>query len=148
MSEDISGFGFTQILTASVTFPSGILLSSYADDGDPNETPSLQIADGASGLNGDLIHWTKANPIKKTISVIPASIDDINLGILFQANRPGKFKIPVRDLITLVETYPNGLIATYIGGFITDGIPGYPIASAGRLKTKPYSFIFESVIYS
>lgn len=144
--ENISGFGTQLNLIASVTYPVGVLLSQFADDADPFDLPSLQIADSAMGLNGDLITWSKANPIKITLSVVPDGLDDIALQILFQANRVSRGKIPARDLITLTGIYPTNSFITLTNGIITDGMPGQSIASAGRFKSKTYNFSFESYI--
>lgn len=142
---NISGFGLQIQVVASVTFPSGFTLSQFADDGDPFDLPSLQIADKAMGLNGDLITWSKANPVTVTVNVIPGSEDDINLGILYDANRVGRGKVPARDVITMTSIYPDASVITLTPGTITDGMPGNGVSSAGRLKTKAYSFAFEGV---
>ena len=44
------------------------------------------------GLNGDLIGWSKPNPIKITLNVIPQSFSDLNLAVLLEANRVGRGK--------------------------------------------------------
>ena len=144
--ENISGFGLRANLIASNTYPVGFVISEFADDADPFDLPSLQVADSAMGLNGDLIVWSKANPVKITISVVPTSFDDINLSILLQANRPSRGKIPARDVITLTGIYPSGSFVTLTNGIITDGIPSQSVSSAGRFKTKTYNFSFESYI--
>lgn len=141
---DISGFGLKIRVIASRTFPAGFDVTQFADDGDPIDMPSLQIADKAMGLNGDLLTWSKANPIVVNLNVVPAGTDDRNLDILFQANRAGKGKNPARDIITIVAMYPNGQRLTLINGAITDGMPLGSVASAGRMKTKAYSFAFEN----
>jgi hypothetical protein len=143
---DIAGFGFQINLIASNTYPTGVILTQFADDADPFDLPSLQIADSAMGLNGDLLTWSKANPIKMTLSMVPAGLGDIALGILLEANRVGKGKFGARDIITLTGIYPSGATITLINGTITDGIPGQSISSAGRFKSKPYNFVFENKI--
>jgi len=142
---DVSGFGLRIRLTASATFPAGITLSQFADDADPFDLPSIQVRDTAMGLNGDLIAWSKANPIKPTINIIPASDDDRNLAVLLEANRTGKGKFGARDTITMTATYPDGRTITLSQGVITDGMPGQSVASAGRLKSKAYVFAFEGM---
>jgi len=142
---DVSGFGLRIRLTASATFPAGITLSQFADDADPFDIPSLQVRDTAMGLNGDLVSWSKANPIKPTINVIPGSEDDRNLSVLLEANRVGKGKFGARDTITMTATYPDGTSLTVSQGVITDGAPGKSVASTGRLKSKAYVFAFESM---
>ena len=144
--ENVSGFGLRINCIASNTFPVGFLITEFADDSDPFDLPALQIADTAMGLNGDLITWSKANPIKTAISVIPGSFSDINLNILLQANRPGRGKIPALDTVTLTGIYPDGSFISLSNGIITDGIPGKAVASAGRIKTRTYNFSFEGVI--
>jgi hypothetical protein len=142
--ENISGYGLRVTLRASVTFPQGISITQFADDADPLDIPSIQIADKAMGLNGDLIVWGKANPLLVTLNVIPGSDNDKNLSILAEANRTGKGKAPALDVITLVATYPDGSVETFTSGAITDGMPGRSVASSGRQKTRPYVFAFEN----
>lgn len=142
--EEVSGYGLQVRLAASVTFPTGFNLTQFADDADPLDMPSIQIADQAMGLNGDLIVWAKPQPIPLSIAVISGSNDDINLGILFQANKVSKGKPSTQDRITLVISYPNGRKATFANGKITDGMPAYSVASAGRQKSKVYKFTFEN----
>jgi hypothetical protein len=142
----ITGFGLQIVLQASTTFPLGISISQFADDNDPLDIPSLQIGDSAMGLNGDLIAWAKANPIKLTLNIVPGSSDDINLGILLEANRPGRGKILAQDILTMNISYPQGNFIQLINGIITDGLPFSPVASAGRLKSKSYAMTFENRI--
>jgi hypothetical protein len=141
---NISGFGFRVNIVASNTYPVGFVVTQFADDSDPFDLPSLQVADSAMGLNGDLIAWSKANPIKLTLNIIPDTLDDINFSILLEANRVGKGKTGARDVITMVGIYPSGRIITLSEGIITDGLPGNSIASSARLKSKSYSFAFEN----
>lgn len=142
---DISGFGLKVRVVASETFPSGFDVTQFADDADPFDLPSMQIRDKAMGLNGDLVTWSKANPIPATLALIPGSDDDKNMAVLFEANRVGKGKQGARDVITLTAIYPNGEVWTGSQGVITDGMPGRGVASAGRLKTNAYQFAFENL---
>lgn len=143
--QDVSGFGLRINLVASATFPAGITLSQFADDADPFDLPSVNIGDSAMGVNGDLIVWSKANPLKVTVNVIPGSDDDQNLSILFDANRVGRGKSSAQDNVTLTGVYPDGRSVTLNNGIITDGMPGASVASAGRLKSKTYMFHFEGL---
>jgi len=142
--ENISGFGLIVNVLASNTFPVGLLLTQFADDSDPLDLPSIQIADKAMGLNGDLITWSKANPINVTLNVIPGSYADINLAVLLEANRVGRGKTGARDIITMTITYPSLNVIVLNTGTITDGIPASGVASAGRLKSKSYASSFEN----
>lgn len=141
---DISGFGLQIQVVASVTFPSGFTITQFADDADPFDLPTMQIADKGMGINGDIVSWGKAAPIGVTINLIPGSDDDANMTALFEANRAGKGKTRARDVITLTGIYPDGATITLTGGAITDGMPGNGVASAGRLKSKSYGFAFEN----
>jgi hypothetical protein len=144
MTTDVSGFGAQVQIKASETFPQGFVVTQFADDADPFDIPSIQIADKAMGLNGDMVTWSRANPITITINVVPGSDDDRNLAILLEANRPGKGKRPAQDIITVVAAYPDEGTLTLTEGKLTDGPPGKSIASAGRLKSNAYQFSFEN----
>ena len=101
MSTDISAFGIRVQIFASVTFPAGITITQFADDGDSLDVPQQQIADKAMGVNGDLITWSKANPLNLTLNIIPASDDDRNMSVMLEANRVARGKRGARDVITL-----------------------------------------------
>lgn len=143
---NISGYGIQVSIRATYTFPVAFSISQFADDVDPVDLPSVQIADKAMGVNGDLITWSKANPLLLNIGVVPSSSDDQNLSILFEANRPGRAKLNVQDTITATINLPDGSIFILNNGIITDGMPGNSVASAGRYKSKVYSFAFENYI--
>jgi hypothetical protein len=144
MTVNISGVGFTIQLLASSTFPVGLTLSQFADDIDPFDIPSIKLAEASMGLNGDLLKASKASPIAITIGMVPAGTDDQNLQILAKANLVGKGKISANDVITLIGNYPDGRVVTLDGGFLSDAIIDDAIASAGRYKSKPYTFQFEN----
>lgn len=143
--QDISAFGIRVQVIASQTFPAGISITQFADDADPFDAPSMQIRDKAMGVNGDLISWSKANPIPVTLNVVPGGDDDRNLSVLFEANRVGKGKFGARDIISIVAIYPDGHVAAFTQGVITDGQPANSAQSSGRLKSKAYAFAFENV---
>lgn len=142
---NIGGFGFELYLTASQTFPAGFSITQFADDADPYDNPSIQLRDKAMGLNGDLITWGKAQPNLITISVIPGSDDDLNLQAIADANKVGKGRFPVDDLITIVGFYPDGSAINLQNGTMTDAPMSNSVASAGRLKSKTYGFAFEAI---
>jgi hypothetical protein len=135
-------------LVASATFPAGIDLTQFADDGDSLDIPQQQIADKAMGVNGDLVVWSRANPLTLTINLIPGSDDDRNMSVLLEANRVARGKRGARDTITLTAVYPDETTQTWSLGRITDGIPGKALASSGRMKSKPYMFAFENLARS
>lgn len=142
---DISGFGIVVNIKASVTFPAGFQVSQFADDGDSINFDNIDIGDAAMGLNGDLITWSKPNPINVPLNVIPDGDDDKNLQVLFEANRAGKGKLPARDIITMTVVYPDGKSKTLTNGKLTNGAPSNSVTSAGRMKSKAYTFKFENI---
>lgn len=145
---NVSGYGASIRILASVTFPQGVTIADFADDADPIDAPDLQISEAAMGLNGDLVVWNRANPLEVGVNVIPTSQSDVNLDVLAAANRVGKRKTSAKDVITLVLQYPSGMVITLNKGTLTTGsvIPG--IQSQGRVKTRQYRFKFENVVKS
>lgn len=148
MTQDISAFGIRVQLVASVTFPAGITLTQFADDADSLDIPSQQLADKAMGVNGDLVVWSRANPLNLTMNIIPGSEDDRNLDVLAEANRVSRGKQGARDTITATAIYPDGRTQTWSNGRITDAVLGRALASSGRMKSKPYVFTFEALARS
>ena len=141
---NIGGFGLKIMLNASITFPVGFIITQFADDADPFDVPDLQIRDKGMGLNGDMVTWGKAQPVNIKIAVIPDSQDDINLSILAKTNRVGAGRNPVNDVINVVGTYPDGMIVVMTNGVMTDAPMASSVSSAGRMKSKVYSFSFEN----
>jgi len=68
----------------------------------------------------------------------------VNLAILANANRVSQGATNAKDVITAAITYADGTVITMNNGFITDAPFGSGVSSAGRLKTKTYSFSFSS----
>lgn len=145
MANDITGFGSVVSLIASNTYPAGIVITQFADDADSFDMASVKIADTAMGVNGDLIKWSRAVGKPVTISVIPGSLDDINLAILAKNNDAAQGQANAQDSITVTVVYPDGSIITFANGFITDASFGNALASSGRLKSKSYQFAFQTV---
>jgi hypothetical protein len=143
MVNDITGYGLSVVITASKTFPFGLAITQFADDADPLDIAAIKIADTAMGLNGDGIKWSKATMNPMVLNVIPNSTDDVNLAILANANRVGQGTNNANDAITAVISYQDGTVITMNNGFITDAPFGTGVSSAGRLKTKAYTFSFS-----
>lgn len=139
---NISAFGYVINIIASKTFPAGFNVTMGADDADPLDSPSVKIGDVTVGVNGDLISWNKAVPLPMTVAVIPGGLDDINLGILWNANRVAQGKSSAQDIITATIVYADGTISSFQQGAITDGPAAKSLSSAGRVKTRSYGFAF------
>lgn len=142
---DISASGLSINIVADKTFPNGFTFNEFADDADPFDLPSLEIAATAMNLNGNLVTWTAPQPIVPTLNAIPGSEGERNLAILFEANRSASGKLVAKDIITMVATYPDGSTVTLSSGKMTAGFPGKSVASAGRMKSKAYTFAFENI---
>lgn len=145
MSVNISAFGLSANITASATFPNGFTVTEFPDDTDPLDSPDLEIAQTAMGLNGDMVTWTHPEGIEIVIGVIPGSQSDINLGVLHNANRVAKNKTSAGDKVSAVFTYPNGSVVTCSEGVMTTGPVLSSVSSSGRKKSKQYRFKFEQV---
>lgn len=140
---DISATGLSLIIQASNTFPAGIPISTFADNGDPLDLPAVDITQTAVDINGNLVSWSAPTPQTVTINVLAGSEEDENLAILLDANTARRGRRPTSDIITLVASYGDGSITTARNGRITNGSRGNSIASEGRLKSKQYTFIFQ-----
>lgn len=143
--QDISATGISLLIKASVTFPNGFTVTQFADDADPFDLPSLEIAATAMNVNGVLVTWSSPQPINPSLNVIPGSEDDNNLATLFEANRAAQGKTVARDIVTIVANYPDGSTVTLSNGKMINGFPGKSVASAGRMKSKAYSFMFQDI---
>lgn len=143
---DIAGFGTAVRILASNTFPIGLELTQFADDSDPIDVPSLQIGDDAMGLNGDRVSWITVNPIRVTLNIIAGSDDDVNLALLFEANRGGRNKESAKDVLIMISSYPDRQIVTLTEGGCIEFMPAKSVASGGRLKSKAYVFSFENQV--
>lgn len=144
--QDISGFGAVVNIIASNTFPVGFPITQFADDADAFDFPSIQIADKAMGVNGDLVTWSKATALSGSLSVIPGSEDDLALQLIAKNNRVGRGKSNALDVITITVIYPDNSTVTFINGKMTDAPFGKSLSSAGRLKSKTYQFAFEGIV--
>lgn len=145
--QDVSSVGIALRLTASITFPNGINLTAFPEDGDIGATGNVDIAGNASGVNGDLITWKTVNGIEVNVPVIPNTEDETNLDFLFEANRAAKNKTPKHDVIQIVATNPvTGTTKTYKNGVCKNGVVGYQYGGDGRIKNKVYGFVFEDVV--
>ncbi|HBN5911612.1 hypothetical protein OA40_16525 [Morganella morganii] len=140
---DVSATGLALVVQASKTFPTGIFITQFADDADPLDLPAVDIAQTGMDINGNLVSWSTPTPQTVTINVLPGSEEDKNLAILFEANIAKKGRRHAGDIITIVASYGDGSTTIARNGKMTNGSRGNSAASAGRLKTKAYTFVFQ-----
>lgn len=145
---DISGSGISVRLIATKTFPNGITLTQFADDADPFDVPEVVIAEAAMNLNGVLVTWSSPKPLLPKMALIPGSDDDVNMNILYDANRPANGKKSVGDELTAVVSYPDGATATFDTGVLLSGMPVRSPTSAGRFKSSVYGMAFSNLSYT
>ncbi|MDE9446794.1 hypothetical protein KKJ04_14570 [Xenorhabdus bovienii] len=140
---DVSATGLSLVIQATKTFPSGIQITQFADDADPLDLPAVDIAQTGMDINGNLTVWSTPTPQTVTMNVLAGSEEDENLSILLEANTAKRGRRPAGDVITLVASYGDGSTTTARNGKITNGSRGNSAASAGRLKSKQYTFVFQ-----
>lgn len=143
MPYDVSATGFSITLQASVTFPGGFQLTAFADDVDPLNLPSVEAAQAAMDVNGNLVSWSTPQPQNVEIAVLPDSQEAYNLSVLLEANMARRGRRPAGDLITLVAQYGNGAVTTARNGKILSGPRGTNVTSGGRLGSKTFILTFQ-----
>lgn len=143
--QDVSAIGVSLRVTASRSFPTGFTVTEFADDADPFDLPAMDIASAAMNVNGELVVNSAPAPISFTLNVIPDSDADKNLAVIFEANRPAKNKRHLGDVISIVGSYPNGTTVTLSQGKMLNGVPASSPSSAGRIKSKAYTFAFQTL---
>lgn len=142
---DTSAIGVSLRVIASNSFPAGFTVTEFADDADPFDFPAIDIATPAMNVNGDLVVYSAPTPLTMALNVIPGSDADKNLSVIFEANRAAKNKRHAKDVITIVGSYPDGSTVTLSQGKMTNGVPASSPASAGRIKSKAFSFAFQNL---
>lgn len=141
----ITGVNSSLRVVASVTFPAGFTVTEWADDADAIDITVKDIAEGAMGAGANMVVWNVPKNIEMTINVIPDSNSDRNLQLLAQANTAVANKLVAKDVITATYVNQNsGAIQTFSNGALTKAAPANSVAQSSRLKSKQYSFIFES----
>ena len=141
--QDVSASGSTIALFASKTFPASFLMTQFADDADPFDMAAVTVAETAMDINGNLITWSTPTPQEITINVLAGSEEDKNLSIILEANLAKRGRRPAGDVITLVKSYANGDVLTARNGKITQGTRGTGVSSAGRMKSKAFTLVFQ-----
>jgi hypothetical protein len=140
---DISGFGTGITIVALQSFPMGFPVSQFADDKDPLVCEPMETSAWDMLFDGSLFSYTKAEPVKVSVSVIAGSEDDINLKILLRASLVSSGILPLPNITSMVLNYPVGTVMLS-NGTIYRGPVADTVQASGRKAGNTYDFAFGS----
>jgi hypothetical protein len=144
MSVDISAMGLKVLVKAVPTYPVGIEITHFADDGDSLNISDLTIMESGMGVNGDMVVWRVATPCEIELNVIPGTDECKELENLFNLNMTQKNRVSSKDLISMVITHPDGHQSVLSNGYIIGGKPAQDYSSTGRANSRSFRFVFEN----
>lgn len=144
MAIDVSAMGLKVLVQATPSFPLGIEVTHFADDGESLAITDMTTMETGMGVNGDLVVWRVATPCEVELNVIPGTEDCNDLEMLFNLNMTQKNRVSSKDLITMIVTHPNGKQTILTNGYIVGGKPAQDYSSNGRANSRTFRFIFEN----
>ena len=144
MSVDISAMGLKVLIKADPSFPVGIEVTHFADDGDSLNISEITTMESGMGVNGDLVVWRVATPCEVELNVIPGTDECKDLETLFNLNMTQNNRVSSKDIISMVITHPDGHQSVLSNGYITAGKPVQDYSSAGRANSRSFRFVFEN----
>ena len=144
MAIDVSAMGLKVLIKARPSFPVGIEVTHFADDGDSLNISDITTMESAVGVNGDLVVWRVATPCEISLNVIPGSDECKDLETLFNLNMTQKNRVSSKDIITMVITHPDGKQTVLSNGYIIGGKPAQDYSSNGRANSREFRFVFEN----
>lgn len=144
MSVDISAMGLKVLVKADPTYPVGIEITHFADDGDSLNVSDLTIMESGMGVNGDMVVWRVATPCEIELNVIPGTDECKELENLFGLNMTQKNRVSSKDKISMVITHPDGKQTLLSNGYIIGGKPLQDYSSSGRANSRSFRFVFEN----
>ncbi|MBQ2174079.1 MAG: hypothetical protein II453_03050 [Alphaproteobacteria bacterium] len=144
MAIDVSAMGLKVLVQATLSFPLGIEVTHFADDGESLAITDMTTMETGMGVNGDLVVWRVATPCEVELNVIPGTDDCNDLEMLFNLNMTQKNRVSSKDLITMIVTHPNGKQTILTNGYIVGGKPAQDYSSNGRANSRTFRFIFEN----
>lgn len=144
MAIDVSAMGLKVLVQATPSFPLGIEVTHFADDGESLAITDMTTMETGMGVNGDLVVWRVATPCEVELNVIPGTDDCNDLEMLFNLNMTQKNRVSSKDLITMIVTHPNGKQTILTNGYIVGGKPAQDYSSNGRANSRTFRFIFEN----
>lgn len=140
---DVSHLGTVVTISASNTTGGvPVPMTAFPKDTDPVSVPNITLGGMEVGTNGDAVTWSEANPKELTLALIPNTVDHAFMQQLLQLNTAEKGKRSNNDKITLTRVMPNGAVLLAEEGKLVEGPPAMTQASAGRLNTVSYRFMF------
>ena len=144
MAVDISAMGLKVLVQATPSFPVGIEITHFADDGDSLNISEITTMESGMGVNGDLVVWRVATPCEVELNVIPGTDECKDLETLFNLNMTQNNRVSSKDVIKMVITHPDGHQSVLSNGYITAGKPVQDYSSTGRANSRSFRFVFEN----
>ena len=144
MAIDVSAMGLKVLIKAVPSFPVGIEITHFADDGDSLNISDIQTMESAVGVNGDLVVWRVATPCEISVNVIPGTDECKDLETLFNLNMTQKNRVASKDILTMVITHPDGKQTVLSNGYIVGGKPAQDYSSNGRANSREFRCVFEN----
>ncbi len=144
MSVDISAMGLKVLIKAVPTYPVGIEITHFADDGDSLNVSDLTIMESGMGVNGDMVVWRVATPCEIDLNLIPGTDECKELEKLFSLNMTQKNRVSSKDVISMIITHPDGHQSILSNGYIIGGKPTQDYSSTGRANSRSFRFVFEN----
>lgn len=141
---DISAFGTKINIVATTSFPMGFSLSAFADDEDPLSVAEVEVSGFEKLFDGSIFTYDKTSPVLLSVGILPNSDDDINLKVLMQMRKSTTSILPIKDVTTMIVTYPDGGRIALSEGTILSGALADSITRQGRKKGNVYHFVFGS----
>lgn len=144
MAVDVSAMGLKVLIKAAPSFPVGIEVTHFADDGDSLNISEITTMESGMGVNGDLVVWRVATPCEVELNVIPGTDECKDLETLFNLNMTQNNRVSSKDVISMVITHPDGHQSVLSNGYIVGGKPVQDYSSAGRANSRAFRFVFEN----
>lgn len=144
MAIDVSAMGLKVLIKAVPSFPVGIEISHFADDGESLAISDLTTMESAMGVNGDLVVWRVATPCEMDLNLIPNTQECKDMETLFNLNMTQKNRVASKDVITAIITHPDGKQTILSNGYIIGGKPVQDYSSTGRANSRSFRFVFEN----
>lgn len=141
---NVSAMGIKVQIIAVPTYPVGVTLTKFADDGDSIELPEMTIMQRGMGVNGDMVIWKTAVPCSFSVNLIPGTEECDDIERLFNLNMVQKNRASYTDVLTAIITHPNGKVTMLTDGYIEAGKPFQDYSSNGRAKSRRFSFVFQN----